>query len=75
MVSLGSAQKICSYLVRGKLYLLRRFVGLRKCKKRRYKVCTYVTKADTFSSTTTGKISRWIRNLYEHKVSDLFGEM
>ena len=41
--------------MRAKLYPLKRFVGLRQCKKRRCEVCTNVTETDIFSGTVTGK--------------------
>ena len=55
MVSLRSARRISSYLVRAKLYSLERFVASRLCKKHRCEVCTNVTETDTFSSTVTGE--------------------
>ena len=53
MVSVRSALKTSSYLVRAKLHLFERFVDSRQCKKRRCEVCTNVTGTDTFSSTVT----------------------
>ena len=55
MVSLRSARRISSYLVRAKLCSLERFAASRLCKKRRCEVCTNVTETDTFSSTVTGE--------------------
>ena len=39
IVSFRSARRISSYLVKGKLYPLEKFVGLRQCRKRRSEVC------------------------------------
>ena len=55
MVLFRSARRIISYLMRGKLYPLERFVGSRQCKRRRCEVCTNVPVTDTFSSTVTGE--------------------
>ena len=48
-VSLKSAQKLSSYLVRAKLYLLDRIVRSFKCNKPQYKVYTNVIETDTFT--------------------------
>ena len=55
MVSFRRARRISSYLVRAKFNPLERCVGSRRCKKRRYEVCTDVKEIDTFCSTVTGK--------------------
>ena len=55
VVSFRSARRISSYSARAKLYPLERFAGSRQCKKRKCKVCTNVTEADTFSSIVTSE--------------------
>ena len=58
MVSFSCSRKRSTYLVRAKLYLLKRSVGLGKCKIARCQICTNVNGTDTFTSTFTGKIYR-----------------
>ena len=54
IVTLKSAQKLSSYLVRAKLSL-QRTVGSFQCNKPRYEVCINVTETDTFTCTVTGE--------------------
>ena len=42
IVSLRTARKLSSYLVRAKLYPLHRKVGSKRCAKNRFEVCDYV---------------------------------
>ena len=58
IMSYRSARKISSYLVRAKLFPLERNVGSEKCGKSRSEVCLNIQKANTFTSTTTGKVTR-----------------
>ena len=53
MISFCSSRKISSYIVRAKLYPLRRTVGSSKCGKKRCEVCDVISETDTFSSTAT----------------------
>ena len=55
LVSFRSASKLCSYLVRTKLYPLHRKVGSKKCAKNHFEVCDYVTDTDTFTGIVTGE--------------------
>ena len=55
MASFCSAWKISSYLVRAKLYSLKRCVGSFKCEGRRCQVCLNVTETETFTSTSTNQ--------------------
>ena len=55
MVSLKSARKLSSYLVKAKLYPLNRSLGSFKCKKPRFEVCINVIETDTFTNAVTGK--------------------
>ena len=55
MVSFRSSRKISSYLVRAKLYLIDRAVGLFRCRSKRCEVCKYITETDTFTSSITGE--------------------
>ena len=55
IVSFKSARKLCSYLVRAKLYPLQRTMGPIKCNKPRCEVCINVIETDTFTSTATGE--------------------
>ena len=50
MISFCSSCKISSFIVRAKLYPLRRTVGSCKCGKKR-EVCDMISETDTFSST------------------------
>ena len=58
VVSYRSARKISSYLVRAKLFPLEINVGSEKCDKSRIEVCLNIQETDTFTSTTTGKVTR-----------------
>ena len=53
MVSFRTSRKLSSYLVRAKLYPLKRTVGSRKCSKKRCDVCKNVQNSDTFWSSIT----------------------
>ena len=53
MVSFRSARKLSSFLVRAKLYALKRKVGYAKCKKNESKVCNHVNNTTSFSSSVT----------------------
>ena len=53
MITLRSARKLSSYLVRTKLYPLERTVGSCKCYGKRCEVCENVTETSTFTSTAT----------------------
>ena len=55
MVSYRSARKLSSYLVRAKLYLLKRERGSYKCGNLRCLVCDNIAETDTFTSTVTGE--------------------
>ena len=55
MVSFRSAKKVSSYLLRAKVYPLKRTVGSFKRKKRSCQVCLKVNETDTFTSTVTKK--------------------
>ena len=55
MVSFMSSRKISSYLVRAKLYPLKRTLGSFKCGNKCCEVCQYITEADTFTSSVTGE--------------------
>ena len=55
LISFRSARKLCSYLVRTKLYPLHRKVGSKKCAKNHFEVCDYVTDTDTFTGIVTGE--------------------
>ena len=55
MVSFRSAGKVSSYLVRAKVYPLKRTVGSFKCKKCRCQVCLNVNETNTFTITVTKK--------------------
>ena len=51
MVSFRSSSKICSYLVRAKLYPIERTVGSFRCGSKRCEVCKYITETNTFTSS------------------------
>ena len=53
MITLRSARKISSYLVRAELYPLERTVGSCKCHGKRCENCDNVTETSTFTSTAT----------------------
>ena len=55
MISLHSASKLISYLVKAKLYPIEQTVGSFKCSGKRCQTCLNVNKMDTFTSTTTGE--------------------
>ena len=55
MISFRSARKLSSYLVRAKLYFIKRTVGSFKCNSKRCQTCLNVNETGTFTSTTTGK--------------------
>ena len=55
MISLRSARKFSSYLVRDKLYPTERTVGPYKCDGKRREVCINVNETSTFTSTVTGE--------------------
>ena len=55
MVSFRSFHKISSYLVRAKLYPIERTMGSFRCGSKRFKVCKYITKTNTFTSSVTGE--------------------
>ena len=52
IITFRSARKLCSYLVRAKLYSLEKTVGSCKCYGKRYEVCD-VTETSTVTITTT----------------------
>ena len=49
MVSYRSARKLSNYLVKAKLYPIKRKVGPYKCKGKRCEVCKNVLETDTFT--------------------------
>ena len=53
MVFFRSARKLSSYLVRTKLYLLKRKVGSFECKGKRCQTCLNVNETDPFASSVT----------------------
>ena len=53
MVSFRSARKLSSYLVRAKLYPLKRKVGSFECKGKRCQTCLNVNETDSFDSSVT----------------------
>ena len=55
MISLHSARKLISYLVKAKIYPIEQTVGSFKCSGKRCQTCLNVNKMDTFTSTTTGE--------------------
>ena len=55
MVSSRSPHKMCSNLVRAKLYPLDRVVGSTKCGKERFEVRVTVCETNTFTRNVTGK--------------------
>ena len=55
IVSLKSARKLSSCLVRAKPYSLQRTVGSFKCNKPLREVCINVIETDTFTSTATAE--------------------
>ena len=58
MVSFRASRKLSSYLVRAKLYPLKRNVGSRKCGKtcgRKCEVCHNIQNSDTFQSSMTNE--------------------
>ena len=55
MVSFRSARKLSSYLVRAKLYPLKRKVGSFECKGKRCQTCLNVNETDSFASSVTKK--------------------
>ena len=55
MVFFHRARKIKDYLVRAKLYTLKRNLGFKKCNKSRCEVCNNIESTDLFSSTVTGE--------------------
>ena len=55
MVSIRSARKVSSYILRAKAYPLERTVGSFKCEKSRCQFCLNVNETDTVTSTVTKK--------------------
>ena len=55
IVSFRGAWKLSSYLVRAKVYPLKRRVGSCSCGKKRCQVCLNVTEMDSFINTSTSK--------------------
>ena len=55
MASFRSSKKINCYLVRAKLYPLKRRVGSFKCGGRRCQLYLYLTEIETFTSTSTNQ--------------------
>ena len=55
MISLRSARKLSSYLVRAKLYLTERIVESYKCRGKLCAVCINVNETSAFTSTVTGE--------------------
>ena len=53
MFSFRSARKLSSYLVRAKLYPVKRKVGSSECKGKRCQTCMNVNETDSFTSTVT----------------------
>ena len=53
MVSFRSERKLSSYLVRAKLYPLKRKVGSFECKGKRCQTCFNVNETDSFASSVT----------------------
>ena len=51
IVSYRSSRKICSYLVKAKLYPVKRSVGSFYCRRPRCQICAYVNETDSFTST------------------------
>ena len=58
MVSFRSPRKMSSYLVRAKIYTLKRVVESTKCGKRRCKVYMNISETNTFTSNFTGETSK-----------------
>ena len=56
MVSLRSARKLSSYLVRAKLCPLQRTVGPCRCRRNCFQVCQNVIETDYFTDTSTGNV-------------------
>ena len=56
MLSLNSANKLTSYLVRAKLYPLNRSLGSFKCKNLRLAFYINVIETDTITSAVRGKV-------------------
>ena len=63
MISFRSVRKLSSHLVRAKLYLLERTVGLVQCKRKWCQTCHDVKETETFTSTTTDKTFKINHNL------------
>ena len=55
MISFRNAKKLSSYLVRAKLYPIKRTVESFKCNGKSYQTCLNVIETDTLTSTTTGE--------------------
>ena len=55
MISFHSARKLSSYIVRAKLYPLKRTIGSVQCKGKQCQTCHNVKETETFNSTATGK--------------------
>ena len=55
MVSFRNSRKICSYLVRPKLYPVERSVGSFISKRPHCQICTNVNETDIFACTVTGE--------------------
>ena len=54
MISLHSATKLISYMVKAKTCPIEQTVGSFKCSGKRCQTCLNMNKMDTFTSTTTG---------------------
>ena len=53
MIAFRSARKLSSYLVRAKLYHLKRVTGSYKCSEKHCTVCMNVNETSAFTSTVT----------------------
>ena len=58
MVSCRCSRKLSKYLLRAKLYLLKRSVGSIKCNRARCQICTSVNETGKFTSSYAGKTCR-----------------
>ena len=71
MVLYRNAGKIKDYIVRSKLYPLKRNLGCRGCGNGRCQVCKNIKVTDTFDSFTTRKVTKATINLTAITLLDL----
>ena len=72
MISLQSARKLSSYLVRDKLYPTERTVGPYKCGGKRCEVCINVNETSNFTSNVTGETYIKCKMQYVRQTIDQF---